>query len=705
MKAAATKSGKSVSLRVSVLLIYIALTLPPFLGMLYYAYERNTHSMLEIGDAFIDRAAAASIQDTSKLISQLGIATKGVATLGHMDPVGLRERTDKTLYYLYEITRLNESIYAATISFADDGMFIQVVRMPPGITKFGVHNTRPPDGTKYIANIVRRNGDTASSEYRYFADWGKNLLVETWPTTFDPRTRPFYKQALGKLDRTVSDVFALASTGKPGLVIAQPFFGEQNKFLGLASAVISLDNISNFLKVESEAVHGKVFIISVDGMMIAHPEPGIAAKQDGSESPLIKAVESKDPLAAAAVKQMTQLGKGRFYLKHGEDKREYAVSVVPISPEVGKPWLIVTIVPTDTFLESLTTTNKHLMVIGGVTLAVAMLIVIWLAHFVTLPIYVLKGQADRIRSLMFSNSPAARSAVSEIQGLTDAMTAMEKTIRSFGTFVPRELVRQLLAGDGTIKLGGDSKHITIFFSDVVGFSTLAENLPARELLRHVSNNLEAVAGAVMAEHGTVDKYIGDSVMAFWGAPVAMDDHAYLACVAALRAHLKVEQHNAESRAKGEPEMHIRVGLHTDTVIVGTVGSIDHMNYTVMGDGVNVASRLEGINKDYGTRICVSHTVFREAGDRLWLRPIDRVTVKGRRETMTIYELVGIKDGPEDVAASTFQQETCKLTAKAFAAFQAEHWDEAHALYTQLAERDPNDKVARNMLDRCRISDG
>jgi adenylate cyclase len=699
------KSGTSVSLRVSVLLIYIALTLPPFLGMLYYAYERNTHSMLEIGDAFIDRAAAASIQDTSKLISQLGIATKGVATLGHLDAAGLRERTDRTLYYLYEITRLNESIYAATISFADDGMFIQVVRMPPGLTKFGVHNTRPPEGTKYVANVVRRNGATASSEYRYFSEWGKTLLQETWPTTFDPRTRPFYIQALGKTDRTVSDVFALASTGKPGLVIAQPFFGENNKFVGLASAVISLDNISAFLKEESEAVNGKVFIIAVDGMMIAHPEPGIAAKQDGSESPLIKAVDSKDPLAAAAVRQMKTLGKGRFYLKHGEDKREYAVSVVPISPEVGKPWLIVTIVPTDSFLASLTTTNQHLMIIGAITLTMAMLIVIWLARRITWPIYVLKSQADRIRSLMFSNEPSARSAVSEIQGLTDAMMAMEKTIRSFGTFVPRELVRQLLAGDGTIKLGGDSKHITIFFSDVVGFSTLAENLPARDLLRLVSASLEAVAGAVMAEHGTVDKYIGDSVMAFWGAPVLIDDHAYLACVAALRAQIRVEQLNAESRAKGEPELHIRIGLHTDTAIVGTVGSVDHMNYTVMGDGVNVASRLEGINKDYGTQICVSHQVFREAGDRLWLRPIDTVVVKGRRESMTIYELVGVRDGADDIAASADQQETCKLTTEAFMAFKSEQWDRAHALYSQLIERDKNDKVARSMLDRCRISDG
>ena len=146
----------------------------------------------------------------------------------------------------------------------------------------------------------------------------------------------------------------------------------------------------------------------------------------------------------------------------------------------------------------------------------------------------------------------------------------------------------------------------------------------------VSDYLELVTRVIEAENGTVDKFMGDGVMAFWGAPALMDDHALRACVAALRIQRGMDEMNARWVAEGQKPLRIRIGIHSDAVLVGNIGSAERMSYTVLGDGVNVAARLEGVNKSFGTRTCISKTVFREAGERLLLRPLGDIEVKGRR---------------------------------------------------------------------------
>ena len=146
----------------------------------------------------------------------------------------------------------------------------------------------------------------------------------------------------------------------------------------------------------------------------------------------------------------------------------------------------------------------------------------------------------------------------------------------------------------------------------------------------MSAYLELVTKTVNQEHGTIDKFVGDGVMAFWGAPALLEDHAWRACVAALRIQRGMDALNERWLADGLKPLNIRIGIHSDAVLVGNIGSKERMSYTVMGDGVNIAARLEGINKEFKTRVCISHAVFKEAGERLCVRPIDEVTVKGRR---------------------------------------------------------------------------
>ena len=163
----------------------------------------------------------------------------------------------------------------------------------------------------------------------------------------------------------------------------------------------------------------------------------------------------------------------------------------------------------------------------------------------------------------------------------------------------------------------------------------------------ISKYFEISTHAINEEFGTVDKFIGDGVMAFWGAPNTLEDHAYRACAAALKIQDRMHKMNHIWEGQGLSPLKVRIGIHSDAVLVGNIGSLERMSYTVMGDGVNVASRLEGMNKELGTQICISKSVYREAGEKLNVRSLNEITVKGRKSSIEIYELLGIKDSKSD----------------------------------------------------------
>ncbi|MCZ8155959.1 MAG: adenylate/guanylate cyclase domain-containing protein [Leptospira sp.] len=219
--------------------------------------------------------------------------------------------------------------------------------------------------------------------------------------------------------------------------------------------------------------------------------------------------------------------------------------------------------------------------------------------------------------------------------------------QTFSKFVSADVVDELLKHPDNLALGGSKKEITIFFSDIRGFTTISEALGPEELVKLLNEYLSAMTDMIIQYKGTIDKYMGDAIMAFWGAPVPLEDHAYYACVAALAQldFLKVLQANWVER--NVPVIDIGIGLNSGPAVVGNMGSSHRMEYTCMGDTINLGSRLEGSNKMYGTNIIISEHTYEKVKDRVIARELDLVRVKGKTLPVRIYELMGIIN-PEDM---------------------------------------------------------
>jgi adenylate cyclase len=215
--------------------------------------------------------------------------------------------------------------------------------------------------------------------------------------------------------------------------------------------------------------------------------------------------------------------------------------------------------------------------------------------------------------------------------------------RTFSKFVSKGVVDELLKHPEKIKLGGEKKQLTVLFSDIRGFTSISEQLTPEELVEHLNIYLQGMTNIVIKTDGTLDKYIGDAIMAFWGAPVPQEDHALRACKACIEMMEILEDMNAVWKEEGKPPLDIGIGLNSGDMVVGNMGSAARMDYTLMGDNVNLGSRLEGTNKVYGTHIIISEYTYDLVADNVYARELDLIKVKGKELPVRIYELMGIKD--------------------------------------------------------------
>ncbi|MCZ7654251.1 MAG: adenylate/guanylate cyclase domain-containing protein [Rhodocyclaceae bacterium] len=263
----------------------------------------------------------------------------------------------------------------------------------------------------------------------------------------------------------------------------------------------------------------------------------------------------------------------------------------------------------------------------------------------------------------------------------------------FGQYVPPELVEEMSRNPESYSMEGRKAELTVLFSDVRGFTTISEGLSPENLVRLMNIYLTAMTELLRKNRGTVDKYIGDAVMAFWGAPVADADHARHAVITAMEMQAALPTVNRTLAQHGWPELHIGVGVNTGEMTVGDMGSTVRQAYTVMGDAVNLGSRLEGITKQYGVGILVGETT-RKAIKDIVFREVDRVQVKGKEEPVAIYEPLGLEG---DVGKAVLEE--VKLWNQALRSYRAQDWDQAEVALLNLSRMAPERGLYGKYMER------
>lgn len=266
--------------------------------------------------------------------------------------------------------------------------------------------------------------------------------------------------------------------------------------------------------------------------------------------------------------------------------------------------------------------------------------------------------------------------------------------KTFSLYLAPEYIDELVNNPEKLALGGEERELTIFFSDIRGFSSISEQLSVKDLVELLNEYLTAMTDIVMETKGVVDKYIGDAVMAFWGAPLRDEEHAKHAVGAGLRMLEVLKELNVGWQKRGWPEMKIGIGINTGEAMVGNMGSKRRFNYTLMGDNVNLASRLEGLTKYYGAKIIVSEKTFESVKGEFCGRLLDRVAVKGKKQPVNIYEVLGRKNEEQKFL------EMIALTDSAIKFYFNREWDKAVSEFKKLGGVDKESHLTELFVERC-----
>jgi adenylate cyclase len=503
------------------------------------------------------------------------------------------------------------------------------------------------------------------------------------PPNYDPRTRDWYKHAEAS-DTTVWSPPYTFFEGTRGITASRAWRTSDG---AAVSGVFTVDFFLADLQRLLDSIVG-----DVDSMFCAILEPDgtLLCTSQNPDGPELAGALSDWVKANPQFKDNGQANPHLVPLRVGST--DYLAAFAHVDAPSGLKCIVATIQPRALVYRGLDKAGRQMIEIATAALAVAVVLGVLLAYRICAPLHTLERDLARVGQLHLAEGTRPRSVVREVNQLHDAASRMKTGLRSFLKYVPGDLVRQVLASGREAVLGVEIRRLTVFFSDIEGFTAHTEATPPDQLVHQLADYLEQVSSQLRGHDGEIDKFIGDGVLAFFNAPGHVPQHERLACRAALAAQQGLE---AWQRQHHSPAFRTRVGLHTGDILVGNMGTADRLTYTVLGDGVNVASRLENLNKIYGTRILASGEVREHAGPEFEWRHLDRASLAGRKGATEIYELLGLQG---EVDAGRLRRRD--LYEKALDLYIARSFAAAEALFAQLAAASPEDKAAALMATRC-----
>ena len=470
-----------------------------------------------------------------------------------------------------------------------------------------------------------------------FLDSGGHWLATTdaQPANYDPRARPWYQAAVKTNELITTSPYHFATTKALGITLARHHSSYGTVVVG---ADILLGTIDAFLSTQLISPNSRVFIFDAANRLIARSDQSTVGENEcigtckgqGSAGDVLS-----DRASAVSADQV----EDRELSTLASDGREYLVVVSPISSTpVMEGGRVVSLAP----VEDLTKANELLLreglLISAGVLALGIACAFLMARQISRSLVAITVQTERLMRFELGPSERISSRISEILQLDSAMNAAREAIATFALYVPADLVRRIIRSGEFTARAGQKQNVTALFSDIFDFTRICEQNSAEIVVSMLSDYFDLFSETVRCHGGVIIQFSGDSVFAVWNAPEADDSHIDHACQCALELAERIYDFNRRQASRGAPELITRFGLHTGAVMVGSVGAKDRLKYTAMGDAINLASRLEGMNKTFNTTILVSAAVVAGTRSAFCFRPLGSVRVKGRDEEVDVFEL-------------------------------------------------------------------
>jgi adenylate cyclase len=685
-------------LHFNIIAIFIAIFASLTGSLVWYNYSTSAQLALDAADSLLQNVTEKVVERTRNFVDPPIGLVELAASLPELanQPASIDE---PIAHYFLEALATYPQLYGLFVGYPDGGFF-QVVHFA-GVDGATLKRIGGPATAVYgIRNIQKLPDGTRRQTWVFLNQDHKMMIppvVET--ASYDPRTRPWFKAAIEKSEVSVTDAYIFASLRAPGITVSRRITGNAGAVI---AADLTLSQLSSFLRNQKVGETGVVFIHNDRGALIAYPDVSQTVKQVSENGkdvlrPVTVSDLGKPPLTAA----FEHYGKNKFdRFVFNVDGLDYIASVSPLSGPFGADKNVAVVVPIDDFIGPISEHRSRTLIYSLIALIVAIVLITWVSEWIARPIRAVALETQKIRQLIFDPSPEIDSRITEIRLLTESVAAMKTAIRTFGQYVPKALVEQLIKSDNAQGLGGERRQLSILFSDVANFTDMSEDMSPEDLMLKTSHYFQELGEIILENKGSIDKYIGDAIMAFWNAPLDDPDHVSNACRTVLLCRLRSQELDMEWASHGEAEMHTRFGLHTGDTVVGNIGSPDRMDYTALGVSVNLAARLEGLNKRYGTQILVSDSVVAVAKDAFLFRPVDVAVVKGLSQRIDVFELCAAMEGPMSIRATERQIELCQRWSPIYDLCANEDWENAEKIVQEFVADFPEDPVARRYLERC-----
>ena len=673
--------------KTSVIALFVAIVLIIGLTLVYLSFSRITAITNSAASKFIGKVAELS---ADRIGSQLKLVRDNLEVLSAMPSIqsGKIEDNSPLNALLAAMLKSNDQLFNLYVGY-DDGSFIEMDAIE-GVGRGTRARLEAPDQAAFRLVVISRSDPAQIRSRRLFLSDQLEIVRELpGPLDYDPRERPWYKDADRRDGSWLTGPYVFFATGKQGYTVQ---LAMQRGRAGVIAGDLLLEVTQELLKREQLTPSAVAFLFDDEDRILAHPRMSeLMGREVSGTIPHLRETDMAGVLKVIRAWRNNGISEQFFADPAG---RLYAAAFQTI-PHSGPSNLRAAIVaPVDEFFANILSERGRLFAATLAFVAAMVPIVFFIGSLLSKSLRALADETDRIQRFEPATAPPVHSMIREIEELGRSVSTMRTVAETFSRFVPRRLVEQLIETGTPLQLGGARREVTLFFSDIVNFTEITEKADPARVMQYTSRYFAAVSEEIMRHRGTVDKFIGDAIMAIWNAPADDPDHAVNACAGALAFQRANDRLNVEFEREGWPVYKTRCGLHTGQAVVGNVGSVDRMNYTALGATVNLAARLEGLNKNYGTSILVSAALRERAASRFVFRNVDRINPKGFAEAFDIYELISEQD---DRDAADF--EICREWEIVYVALRNGPVAAAERELAAFLTKYPDDGIARYHM-RC-----